>query len=158
MYESKSLRLTKMVDKKDMNHIQMTEVPKAYFTTLKSITNMNMTFYSNLLQITERNNAMIFDLDSMQEVNSIENIDQLQNPDKMVNTGFIMSSSKSEMWEDEMFLRRIQVFTNEYVNLLFEKKQDRYDDGSVEKMISGMLFRTFSEIDLFELKKISNAI
>ena len=36
-----------------------------------------MTYYSNLLQNTERNNGMIFDLDSMDEVDSIENIDQL---------------------------------------------------------------------------------
>ena len=53
----------------------MTEVPKAYFTTMKSISGLDMTYYSNLLQITERSNGMIFDLDSMQEVNSVENID-----------------------------------------------------------------------------------
>ena len=69
-----------------------------------------------------------------------------------------MSTSKNEQWEEETFLRRIQVFTNEYVNLVFEKRQDRYKNGEIEKMISGMLFRTFSEIDLFELKRVSQAI
>lgn len=55
----------------------MTELPKAYFTTQKSINGLAMTYYSNLLQITERNNGIIFDLDSMEEVESIENIDEL---------------------------------------------------------------------------------
>ena len=158
MYMSRGLFLQDIVSRKDIKHIQLTEVPKAYFSTQKSISADKMTFYSNLIQVTERNNAIIFDLDSMDEVNSVENIDQLQDPDRVVNTGFIMSSSKNEMWEDYPFLRRIQIFTNEYVNLMFEKRQDRYEDGTIEKNISGMLFRTFSEVDLFELKRISTAL
>ena len=81
-----------------------------------------MQFYSNLLQITARNNGMIYDLDSMQEVNAIENIDQLQDPDSMVNSGFIMSTSWEDTFEDQTYLERHQVFSNEYVNLLFEKR------------------------------------
>ena len=48
----------------------------------------------------ERNHGMIFDLDSMKEVQAIENIDQMQDPDDMVNTGFIMSTSKNEQFEE----------------------------------------------------------
>lgn len=59
-----------------------------------------------------------------------------------------MSVSTTNYWEDEPVIRRIQMFTNENVNLHFEKKQDRYQDGTIEKSISGMLYRTFSEIDL----------
>ena len=40
------------------------------------------------------------------------------------------------------------------MNLLFEKRQDRYDYGGVDFYISGMLFRTFSEIDLNELLQV----
>jgi hypothetical protein len=42
-----------------------------------------------------RGTGIIFDLDSnpISEVTGIETIDQLQDPDTMVNTGFIMSSS-----------------------------------------------------------------
>ena len=78
----------------------------------------------------------------------------------MVNTGFIMSSSKTEVACDKVFLRRNQIFTNEYVNLLFEKRQDRSETGKevIKKEISGMLYRTFSEIDLFELQRISLAL
>ena len=53
----------------------MTEVPKAYFTTIKSRDGLKMTFYDNLLQITERNHGVIYDLESMKEINSIEQID-----------------------------------------------------------------------------------
>ena len=76
-YESKALNIELMVDKKDIQHVQMTEVPKAYFTTLKSRKGLELFFYNNLLQITESNHGMIFDLDSMKEVHAIENIDQL---------------------------------------------------------------------------------
>ena len=53
----------------------MTELPKAYYTTLRSRKGLELSFYNNLLQITERNHGMIFDLDSMKEVHAIENID-----------------------------------------------------------------------------------
>ena len=76
VYESRGLRIDTMVLKSDIKHIQMTEVPKAYYTTLRSRTGLKLTFYDNLLQITERNHGMIFDLDSMREVHAIEYIDQ----------------------------------------------------------------------------------
>ena len=136
-------------------------MPKAYFTTIKARkAKESHSFYDNLLQVTIGTNGMIYDLDSLiphpKEVDSIEGIDQLMKPDTYVNTGFIMSASTNEIWEGDQFLRRIQIFTNEYCNLLFEKRQDRFDDGEVEFKISGMLFRTFSEIDLWQLAKTSN--
>ena len=75
----------------------------------------------------------------------------------MVNTGFIMSTSKNQTKDEEVSVCRTQIITNEYVDLLFERKQYR-KDGNINYDISGMLFRTFSEIDLFELKKVSEAI
>lgn len=67
---------------------------------------------------------MIFDLEpaTITEVDAIENLDQMQSPDEMVNTGFIISTSKREESEEKKFFSRHQVFTNEYVNLLIEKK------------------------------------
>ena len=53
----------------------MTEVPKAFFTTVKKRKGLEMEFYDNLLQITERNHGIIFDLDSLNEVQAIEEID-----------------------------------------------------------------------------------
>jgi len=55
-------------------------------------------------------------------VNAIENIDQMQDPDSMVNSGFIMSTSWEDTFEDQTYLERLQIFSNEYVNLLFEKR------------------------------------
>ena len=43
----------------------------------------------------------------------------------MLNTGFIMSSSLNYFNEEIKCIRRDQIFTNEYVNLMFEKRQDR---------------------------------
>ena len=82
-----------------------------------------MEFYDNLLQVTICNNGMVFDLDStpIKEVDSIEGIDQLMKPDTYVNTGFIMSISHNLPAGDEQALKRVQIITNEYCNLLFEK-------------------------------------
>lgn len=58
-------------------------------------------------------------------------------------------------------MQRTQVFTNEYCNLLFWRKQDRYKDQKkkdYENKISGMLFRTFSEIDLWQLDTVMKAV
>ena len=47
-----------------------------------------------------------------------------------MNTGFIMSISTDKNIEDQDILRRIQIVTNENVNLLFEKRQDRFKTKS----------------------------
>ena len=134
----------------------MTEVPKAYFSTIARRSGFKIEFFNNLLQITIRNHGMLFNLDTqpIEEVDSIEDIDQLQRTDAMLNTGFIMSASHNDYKYDEKYIRRIQIFTNEYVNLLFEKVQNRYYNGTSEFTISGMLFRTFSEIDILQLNRI----
>lgn len=119
-----------------------------------------MQFYDNLLQVTIGANGMIFDLDSspIAEVDSIENIDQLINPDAFVNTGFIMSMSHKAVNDETNFTKRVQLFTNESCNLLFEKKQNRYKDNTKDQSIKSILYRTFSELDLYELKQIRDAI
>ena len=75
----------------------------------------------------------------------------------MVNTGFIMSTATSDVREGEKFQKRIQILTNEDCNLLFERYQSRYVDKT-ENKISGMLYRTFSEMDLGQLTQISQAV
>ena len=75
----------------------MTEVPKAYYTTIKPGKGKEkIEFYDNLLQITVRSTAIHLALDNEipDEISYIEHIEQLQDPDKAVNSGFIMSSSK----------------------------------------------------------------
>ena len=62
-----------------------------------------------------------------------------------------MSASKDVYFEQEKSLRRIQVFTNEFSNLMFWRTQNRYLNSKREIQISGMLFRTYSEIDLLQL-------
>ena len=77
----------------------------------------------------------------------------------MVSNGFIMSTSKDEVEDEEVFLRRTQIITNEFGDLLFRKVQDRYPGKEQYiNIISGMLFRTFSAVDMFELKGIFDAL
>ena len=77
----------------------------------------------------------------------------------MVSNGFIMSTSKDEVEDEEVFLRRTQIITNEFGDLLFRKVQDRYPSKEQYiNIISGMLFRTFSAVDMFELKGIYDAL
>ena len=106
-------------------------------------------------------NGIVFDLDSspIKEVDSIENIDQLSQPDSCINSGFIMSISHNAYHEDVKYLKRTQIFTNEFSNLFFEKQQSRFKDENAEKYakyrtkfkISGMLYRMFADIDIYEL-------
>ena len=63
---------------KDLVHIQMTEVPKAYFTTIQGRIGQKLKFYSNLLQVTIRLNGMIYDLDEvLNQLYQISDIDQV---------------------------------------------------------------------------------
>ena len=75
--KSKRLNISAMLDRDDLDHIQMTEIPKGYFTTIKSRNGKELKFFNSLLQITVRSHGIIFDLDTTREVESIENIDQL---------------------------------------------------------------------------------
>ena len=61
--------------KDDINHVQMTEVPRGYFKTIKNRKGKQLDFFDNLLQVTVVSHGMIFDLDTMKEVEAIENID-----------------------------------------------------------------------------------
>lgn len=53
-----------MVDRRDLKHIQMTEVPKAFYTTIKPRKGKEkISFYKDLLQITARSTAIHLNLD-----------------------------------------------------------------------------------------------
>jgi len=72
-----------------------------------------------------------------------------------------MNSSRNYKEDDKDYHERRQLVTNEYVNLIIERKQTRYVRGGIKKNdmnISGLLCRTFSELDLFELKRVVDAI
>ena len=116
-----------------------------------------MEFRSNLLQITIGTNGIIYDLDlsPIEEVHLLENIDTLAKPEKFCNTGCINSYSYNALLvTEELVKRRVQVFTNENVNLIFVKSQIRKDDDSRKMEISGWLYHTYSELDLYEMHDI----
>ena len=86
----------------------MTEVPKAYFTTIQGRIGHRLKFYSNLLQVTIRLDGMIYDLDEvLNQLYQISDIDRIQDPNVMVNSGFIMSISTDQKYQEEDILRRV---------------------------------------------------
>ena len=107
-----------MMRKGQTRLIQLCEVPKSYSSNIKSRSADNkIEFYDNLLQVTIGTNGMIFDLDSspIKEVESIENIDALMQPDTFVNTGFVMAIcyNHRDTVGTNCFRRR-QLHTNEF--------------------------------------------
>ena len=63
-FDSFCISLNKLVGQADLEHIQMNEIPRAFFTCIKERDELDFTVYSNLLQVTVRSHAMIYDLDS----------------------------------------------------------------------------------------------
>ena len=59
-------------------------------------------FYQDVLQITVRSSAILIALDGLTpvEISQIENMDQLQDPEKSVNSGFVLTSSQNGTWKD----------------------------------------------------------
>ena len=69
-----------------------------------------------------------------------------------------MQSARQIQHGGQNCIERQQIVTNEFVNLMYQKRQIRYLDGSKRDFITGMLFRSYSEVDIFELKTISQAL
>ena len=74
-----------LTDPEDKKFMTFSRVPATSFQTMKSETEV----YGNLLEVVVRNMTYLFDLDTedLKEVNFVESIDQLADPDKFVNTG-----------------------------------------------------------------------
>ena len=66
-----------MVKSKDLAHIHMKEVPKAYHKTIKEKKGNTILFYQDLLQISVRTNAILIVLDkeTPKEISQIEQMD-----------------------------------------------------------------------------------
>jgi hypothetical protein len=86
------------IKKGDHEHLHMHHVPRSSHWHIKSRIQgcKEMSYYENLLQISFRNQAVIYDLDhpdSCEEVEFIYNTDQFVDLDNYVNTGFTQSVS-----------------------------------------------------------------
>ena len=87
---------------------------------------------------------------------------QFIDPEKFVNTGFINCVSYEELDEegDVMIIRERTNF-NETMNLCFLHTSERWVSESSykpESKVSGMIYRTYCELDLLELKRIDESI
>ena len=72
-----------------------------------------------------------------------------------------MSSSQNDVVEEKESVERTQILTNERCNLLFQRVQDRSinsEDAICNNKTLGILFRTYSEVDLEQLLYVFSAI
>ena len=88
-----------------------------------------MLFNSYCLQTVVGNQANIYDLSDAKEKDYCLDLHHLMDPDHFIETGFFCNSNQ------------VNLITNEQKNLLFVK----------DKSISCLLYRTYSEVDLFQL-------
>ena len=101
---------------------------------------------------------MILDLDTLTEVQTIEAIDSIQDPDHMVDTGLRMFTSRTDVEDDKKTTTRTYIKSNENGNLLFKRVLSLYHDNTKKVYNYGSLYRTHTETDLYELQQISDAL
>ena len=90
-----------------------------------------------------------------QEVTFLQNMGQFKDPDRFVNTGFLNVVSYEEIDEEgDIMIKRQKIKCNEIMNLCFEHSTERWKTEEIDTRVakvSGMIFRTYSELDLKEL-------
>ena len=155
-----------MMRKRDADHVIFGPVPKSSHVYIKSnvpdTETKKLEYYTHLLQLTVRSSALILDLeatDDAHEVAFLQNLGQFIDADKFVNTGFNTTVSYEEYDEEgDRQIIRPRVKHNEIMNLCFEYKSTRWATESeldAKAEVSGMVFRTYSELDLYELEEIN---
>ena len=140
-------------------HVQMFEVPRSYSSTIReTYVDGRMTFFNQLLQVVIGNYAVIYNIENVKEIREIkyiETTDQFLKPENYVQTGFVMSSSHSDIEDGYAHILRQSIVTNVHQNLLFSDEVKIWQsDQSVEKTIPGIIFRTNTYTDLCELRQI----
>lgn len=138
-------------DKSEVGTVLLDEIPRSFYSNIKKRDELKISFYQNLLQYTVRNRAMILDLDTLTEVQTIEAIDSIQDPDHMVDTGLRMFTSRTDVEDDKKTTTRTRIKSNENGNLLFKREMKLNHDSTRRVYNSGSLYRTHTETDLYEL-------
>jgi len=60
------------------------------FTAIDNHRKLEINFHENVVQFLVHNRAVLYNLDSAEQIGAIEGIDQLMNPDESVSTGYCM--------------------------------------------------------------------
>ena len=158
----------------DDDHVMISHIPYNSIQNLKERGNLkaNIQRYNNLLQITVRDYAILYDLDYLHgkgllyedmreqgfgipEVSYLDEIDLLTNPRKFVNTGFNIETSGDVIDSEIKITNRNSICTNEYSTLYFSKKTIMTHESESHNACSGVLFRTCAELDILELQRIN---
>ena len=113
--------------------------------------------------------SFIYNLDhpnATEEVANISNMGQFTHPDHFVNTGFTNAVSYDDEDENDeaAIVAQKIVITNEFNNLCFGMEEcnspskEEWDDSKYINKIEALLYRTYSELDLLQLKAINEAL
>ena len=113
--------------------------------------------------------SFIYNLDhatATEEVASISHMGQFCIPDNFVNTGFTNAVSYDDEDENDeaAIVAQKIVITNEFNNLCFGVEErtsvgkHEWEESRSAVMIEALLYRTYSELDLLQLKAINEAL
>ena len=111
--------------------------------------------------------SIIYNLDHhdcTEEIAYMSNMGQFTSPDNYVNTGFTNAVSYDEEDEDKTFVVHKIIVTNELNNLCFTMEECNYtykeedDDERYQNKVVVQLYKTYSELDLFQLNSINQAL
>ena len=130
-----------------------------------------------MLQIVIKNKSIVFDLnpegrkrehEEPREVNFLDNFSQLMNPETLVNTGLVHSEVlKPRGKEGSAASKMITVQMNGIATSYFMKLQEQNQTGgffqkeqltivanNLKTELDGIIYRTYSEVDLLDLAMI----
>jgi len=153
------IMLNQWMKKPDLDHLHMYHVPRSSHWHVKSRIQgcKEMSYYENLLQISIRNQAVIYDLDhpdANEEVKFIYNTGQFVDLDNYVNIGFTQTVSYDGEEDDVKSVNSSIVSSNEKNSLHFKKDMNRTIEEypEIETRFSGVIYQTYAEIDISMLQ------
>ena len=159
------IKLNQWMGKKDLPHLHLYHVPRSSHWHVKSRIQgcKEMSYYENLLQISIRNQAVIYDLDhpdASEEVKFIYNTGQFVDLDNYVNTGFTQTVSYDQEEDETKWVNSAIVFSNEKNGLHFKKemRKEISDEPEITTRFSGVIYQTYAEIDVCMLQQINSAL
>ena len=149
-----------MHDVSDINHVIFQKVPNSSFLTIKSRPiDSDFKYYYNLLQIVIRDNTVVYSIEDngrLKEVESLQSMSALTDPDNFVQTGYSTSNSYDDAESGEIFVDELAM--NEHKNLMMSRQRIFSPAEGLRTTYNGVLYRTFTELDLFEMERINECI
>jgi hypothetical protein len=112
--------------------------------------------------VTIGNYGVIFDIENpkkITEIHYLDTINQFMKRGEYVQTGFNLHCSQTDQEEGFKYVMREYVHSNLHNNLLFHRSNKLWEgEQEAEDIMTGIIFRTASYVDLCELQQIVDHI